>query len=170
MNEQESTALDEKEIAGLVLQKSNSLGKSQARYSMTAILSALVGFVVWGQDVTTWAMPVIPFLVGFSIMAWFGIGRASSETSRLLKSLIPNYKYGTYGGAPPFIWAIAYAPHSGKRSFQRFLALMSFPVAFSLCLTVAWHIGWVSMGYVCAFLIIPSYQVGKLWVNRIKSV
>lgn len=120
----------------ILLKKAGELGRAQARYGVAAI--AFLVFGLWGHSnpFFGYASELAPFGIGLSLAAWFGIGRAAGEIAPDLKKQIEGYNYGKFGGAPPFIWALAYAPH-GKGGIQRIAALTTYPLAFSVLLGYA---------------------------------
>lgn len=150
--------------------KLSSIGKAQSRYALASIAFAALGYVGTEVSSLSFAVNVAPVGIALTIMAWFGVARASGQISAKLKTLIPDYNYGLYGGAPPFIWALAYSAH-GQGGLQRIMALASFPLVFSLLLGYGIYVdditNLVDNAIICA---IPIYQVAGLWKNRIKTM
>jgi len=170
-----------KEKLEILNKKGASLGRAQGIYMIFAIITALVPFVA--PEYSTF----VPFGVSAFVLAWFGISRAAGEVTPVLKSLykeinkelddrdlMKKYNYGLYGGAPPFVWAMFYAPHGTKRSFNRFWALLSYPLVFTLIIASAV----MTINGENPYLYIPqsialvtsSIFIIKLWVNRIKAI
>ena len=159
---------NEKELERL-LKKADELGKAQGSYAFLSVFCAVSGYVFDGSEQVLQACAL---LIPLFILAWFGVGRAAAEIQPRIKELAEDYNYGMYGGAPPFIWAIFYAPH-GKKGFQRNMALLSFPIVFTILLFAAgYYVGSVEpaeFGILLAWGI-AAYRVGRLWVNRVKAL
>ena len=155
----------------LALSKVVSIGRAQARYSLAAIGSALLGYIGTQVAALSFVVELAPIGIALSIIAWFGVARAAGHISAKLKDLIPDYNYALYGGAPPFIWALAYSKHNGG-GLQRILALASFPVAFTALLVYGAFLVMPESPFTIYTLVYaaPIYQVAGLWKNRIKAM
>jgi len=170
-----------KEKLEILNKKGASLGKAQGAYMILAIITALVSFIAPEYNV------FVPFGVSAFVLAWFGISRAAGEVVTVLKQVyafynkelydddpMKKYSYGLYGGAPPFVWAMFYAPHGTKRSFNRFWALLSYPLAFTLIIasSVMAIDGENPYLYIPQSVMVVSSSTFliRLWINRIKSM
>jgi len=170
-----------KEKLEILNKKGASLGRAQSVYMILAIITALVPFIAPEYNV------FVPFGVSAFILAWFGISRAAGEVVTQLKRVyaehniglddsdpMKKYNYGLYGGAPPFVWAMFYAPHGAGRSFNRFFALLSYPIVINLVLaSAAFAIdGENPYLYIPQSVMVVSSLIFliRLWINRIKAM